>query len=78
MMRFLPSFAAVRYMKQGDSPTVACQKAIEPIAEFYPHVQGAVICMNAKGEFGGATLNFSSWSFSARNATMSDAEAIPV
>jgi len=36
MMRFLPAFAAVNFMRAGDSPTVACQKAIEPITKFYP------------------------------------------
>lgn len=34
--------------------------------------------MNANGEFGAAKLNFDSWSFSARNATMTDVEAITI
>lgn len=38
MMRFLPSFAAVQYMAAGLSPTEACEKAVEPIAKYYPHV----------------------------------------
>ena len=53
MMRFLPSFAAVQFMKQGMSPTQACEKAVEPIAKYYPAAEGALICLNAKGEFGG-------------------------
>jgi len=78
MMRFLPAFAAVNFMRAGDSPTIACQKAIEPITKFYPKAQGALLCMNAKGEFGASKLNFDSWSYSARNATMTDVEAITI
>ena len=78
MMRFLPSFAAVNYMRNGDSPTVACEKAVEPIRKWYPHAEGALICMNAKGQFGGAKLNYKSFSFSARTEEMSDVEAITI
>jgi len=78
MMRLLPSFAAVQNMKAGMSPKEACEKAVEPIAKYYPHASGALICMNAKGEFSGAKLGMSSFSFSARNATMSDAESITI
>ena len=78
MMRFLPSFAAVNFMRAGDSPTTACEKAVEPIKKWYPSAEGALICMNAKGEFGGAKLGYSSFSFSARNATMSGVESITI
>jgi len=78
MMRFLPSFAAVNFMRDGLSPTAACEKAVEPIKKYYPKASGALICMNAKGEFGGAKLGFSSFAFSARNSTMSKVEAIYV
>jgi isoaspartyl peptidase/L-asparaginase-like protein (Ntn-hydrolase superfamily) len=61
LMRFLPSFAAVNYMAAGMSPTKACEKAVVPIKKFYPHADGAVICMNAKGEYGGAKLGFPTW-----------------
>lgn len=36
MMRFLPSFSAVHYMKLGASPTEACQRAVAPIRKYYP------------------------------------------
>jgi N4-(beta-N-acetylglucosaminyl)-L-asparaginase len=68
MMRFLPSFAAVTFMRNGDSPTLACEKAVLPIKKYYPSANGALICMNAKGEFGGAKLGYSSFVFSARTA----------
>ena len=72
MMRFLPSFAAVNFMREGMSPTEACEKAVQPIVKFFPETEGALICMNAKGEFGGAKIGFSSFSFSARDSTMED------
>jgi len=34
--------------------------------------------MNASGEFGGAKIGYSSFSFSARNATMSGVESITI
>ena len=78
MMRFLPSFAAVNFMRAGDSPTVACEKAVAPIRKWYPNAEGALICMDAKGSFGGAKLNYASFSFSARTADMKDVEAITI
>ena len=66
-MRLLPTFAAVNYMELGFNATEACEKAAEPIRKFYPNASGALICLNAKGEWGGAKLNYSTFSFSARN-----------
>ena len=65
-------------MRDGLSPTAACERAVAPIAKWYPEAAGAVICMNAVGEFGGAKLKFASFSFSARNATMKDVESITI
>ena len=67
MMRFLPSFAAVTMMSQGASPTEACERALDPVRKFYPSAEGALICVNAKGEIGGAKLNYASFSFSVFN-----------
>ena len=54
-------------MELGFNATEACEKAAEPIRKFYPNASGALICLNAKGEWGGAKLNYSTFSFSARN-----------
>jgi len=70
MMIFLPSFAAVGYMRNGDSPTEACEKAVAPISKYYPSATGALICLNAAGEWGGAKIGMESFSFSVRNASM--------
>lgn len=65
-------------MKNGDSPTVACEKAVEPIRKYYPNASGALICLNAAGEFGGAMVGFDSFTFSARNASMTEVEPITI
>lgn len=78
MMRFLPSFAAVQYMKNGFNATASCQMAVEPIAKFYPNAEGALICLKADGEIGGARIGYSSFSFSARNSSMSAVTSITV
>ena len=78
MMRLLPSFAAVGYMRAGMGPTEACTKAVEPIAKYYPNASGALICMDHLGNFGGAKLTYTSFSFSARNSSMSGVESITI
>ena len=65
-------------MKQGLSATDACEKAVEPIKKYFPSASGALICLKADGSFGGAKLNYESFQFSARNSSMSDAEAINI
>ena len=38
-------------MQTTSSPTIACEKAVAPIKKWYPSAEGALICMNAKGEY---------------------------
>ncbi|XP_026702803.1 N(4)-(beta-N-acetylglucosaminyl)-L-asparaginase [Athene cunicularia] len=54
MMRFLPSYQAVEYMRMGTDPTVACQKVISRIQKYSPKFFGAVICANTTGSYGAA------------------------
>ncbi|XP_078252779.1 N(4)-(beta-N-acetylglucosaminyl)-L-asparaginase-like isoform X2 [Rhinoraja longicauda] len=54
MMRFLPSYQAVEYMRMGIDPTLACQKAIRRIQKYYPNFFGALICANKTGHYGTA------------------------
>ncbi|KAM9663223.1 N(4)-(beta-N-acetylglucosaminyl)-L-asparaginase [Morphnus guianensis] len=54
MMRFLPSYQAVEYMRMGTDPTVACQKVISRIQKYVPKFFGAVICANTTGSYGAA------------------------
>ncbi|XP_069872548.1 N(4)-(beta-N-acetylglucosaminyl)-L-asparaginase [Dipodomys merriami] len=54
LLRFLPSYQAVEYMRNGEEPTVACQKVISRIQKYYPNFFGAVICANVIGSYGAA------------------------
>ncbi|XP_078071229.1 N(4)-(beta-N-acetylglucosaminyl)-L-asparaginase [Mustelus asterias] len=54
MMRFLPSYQAVEYMRLGVDPTTACRKAINRIQKYYPKFFGAIICANRTGGYGAA------------------------
>ncbi|XP_037002441.2 N(4)-(beta-N-acetylglucosaminyl)-L-asparaginase [Artibeus jamaicensis] len=54
LMRFLPSYQAVEYMRGGENPTVACQKVISRIHKYFPKFFGAVICANVTGSYGAA------------------------
>ncbi|XP_069487553.1 N(4)-(beta-N-acetylglucosaminyl)-L-asparaginase isoform X2 [Ambystoma mexicanum] len=54
MMRFLPSYQAVEYMRSGTDPTASCQKVIARIHQHVPGFFGAVICANATGSYGAA------------------------
>ncbi|XP_009473195.1 PREDICTED: N(4)-(beta-N-acetylglucosaminyl)-L-asparaginase [Nipponia nippon] len=54
MMRFLPSYQAVEYMRMGTDPTVACQKVISRIHKYAPKFFGAIICANTTGSYGAA------------------------
>uniref|UniRef100_A0A8C3SBN6 N(4)-(Beta-N-acetylglucosaminyl)-L-asparaginase n=1 Tax=Chelydra serpentina TaxID=8475 RepID=A0A8C3SBN6_CHESE len=54
MMRFLPSYQAVEYMRTGTDPSTACQKVISRIQKYVPYFFGAVICANTTGSYGAA------------------------
>ncbi|XP_040822332.1 N(4)-(beta-N-acetylglucosaminyl)-L-asparaginase isoform X1 [Ochotona curzoniae] len=54
LMRFLPSYQAVEYMRRGEDPTTACQKVISRIQKHFPKFFGAVICANVTGSYGAA------------------------
>jgi isoaspartyl peptidase/L-asparaginase-like protein (Ntn-hydrolase superfamily) len=58
VMRFCGSFLVVEYMRNGASPTEACQKTIERIAEMDPKSIAELdinfIALNKAGEFGAA------------------------
>ncbi|XP_055522052.1 LOW QUALITY PROTEIN: N(4)-(beta-N-acetylglucosaminyl)-L-asparaginase-like [Leucoraja erinacea] len=54
MMRFLPSYQAVEYMRMGIDPITACQKVIRRIQKYHPNLFGAVICANKTGSYGAA------------------------
>ncbi|XP_022354688.1 N(4)-(beta-N-acetylglucosaminyl)-L-asparaginase isoform X2 [Enhydra lutris kenyoni] len=71
LMRFLPSYQAVDYMRRGEDPTVACQKVISRIQKYFPNFFGAVICANVTGSYGAACSKlpaFTQFSFMVYNS----------
>lgn len=54
MMRFLPSFLAVEFLRNKKSPKEAAQAAIGRIREFYPKFFGGIIVVNATGDYAAA------------------------
>ncbi|XP_062905516.1 N(4)-(beta-N-acetylglucosaminyl)-L-asparaginase-like [Mobula hypostoma] len=70
MMRFLPSYQAVEYMRAGIEPTIACQRAIKRIQKYHPTFFGAIICTNMTGSYGAAcskTVGFDQFHFMVYN-----------
>uniref|UniRef100_A0A480X6D3 N(4)-(Beta-N-acetylglucosaminyl)-L-asparaginase n=2 Tax=Sus scrofa TaxID=9823 RepID=A0A480X6D3_PIG len=61
LMRFLPSYQAVEYMRRGKDPTTACQKVISRIQKYFPNFFGAVICANVTGSYGAACNKLSTF-----------------
>ncbi|XP_048365195.1 N(4)-(beta-N-acetylglucosaminyl)-L-asparaginase [Sphaerodactylus townsendi] len=73
MMRFLPSYQAVEYMRMGMEPTLACQQVISRIRKYASNFFGAVICANTSGSYGAAcnkVPGFTQFHFMAANPTL--------
>lgn len=67
MMRFLPSFQAVEFMRQGKSPTEAATLALTRIAKYYPKYSGGLVVVNKDGEFGAAAHGWTFFKYSVCN-----------
>ncbi|XP_037382369.1 N(4)-(beta-N-acetylglucosaminyl)-L-asparaginase [Talpa occidentalis] len=71
LLRFLPSYQAVEYMRGGQDPTIACQNVISRIQKYFPLFFGAVICANVTGSYGAACNKlptFTQFSFMVYNS----------
>lgn len=67
LMRFLPSFLAVEFLRNGAKPDVAGEKALMRIAQHYPHFVGAVVVVDKDGNYGAACHGIDSFPFSVYN-----------
>jgi len=62
MMRFLPCYQALENMRQGMTPTAACENVMRRIINYYPSFTGAVVAVDKiSGEYGAAGYG---WTFS--------------
>lgn len=67
LMRFLPSFLAVEYMRNGAKPDLAGEKALSRIAQYYPAYVGAIVVVDKNGNYGAACHGLDSFPFSVYN-----------
>lgn len=67
LMRFLPSFLAVEYMRNGAKPDLAGEKALMRIAQYYPAYVGAIVVVDKHGNYGAACHGIDSFPFSVYN-----------
>lgn len=67
MLRLLPSFVAVEAMRQGLSPQLAAQTAIDRITNKYPEFSGAVVALDKEGVYGAACHGMDEFPFSVGN-----------
>ncbi|XP_071502705.1 N(4)-(Beta-N-acetylglucosaminyl)-L-asparaginase-like [Diadema antillarum] len=78
MMRFLPSFQVVENMRNGMTPDVACQSALQRIIRYYPEFSGALVAAGVDGSYGAACHGFSSFHYSVRDPSFSAVKVIEV
>lgn len=64
LMRFLPSFLAVEYLRNGAKPDVAAEKALMRISQHYPLFVGAIVVVDKDGNYGAACHGISEFPFS--------------
>jgi N4-(beta-N-acetylglucosaminyl)-L-asparaginase len=77
MMRFMPSFSAWSYMRQGYVPKEACELALSVIPIYFPTFQGGIVCLNKDGEHGAAAYNMD-FSYSVASDDTDGTISIPV
>lgn len=75
-MRFLPSFLAVEFLRNGATPDVAGEKALIRIAQHYPLFVGAVVVVDKFGNYGAACHGLDNFPFSVYNPQTNQAKII--
>ncbi|XP_072041007.1 N(4)-(Beta-N-acetylglucosaminyl)-L-asparaginase-like [Amphiura filiformis] len=78
MMRFLPSYQAVENLRQGMSPTKACEDVLARIVKKYPTFSGALVAATNKGLYGGACHGFSSFHYSLQMPSLKSVKVVEV
>lgn len=78
LMRFLPSFACVEFMRNGMTASTAALYSLKRIAKYYPNFQGAVIAIKMNGEFGAACYGFENFKYSVVNPDLIEPQIISI
>jgi len=77
LMRFLPCALILEFMRNGQSPTQACETALRRIIPYYPNYTGAVIAINRTGDYGAAAYNWN-FQYSVRTPDMAAAQVVSI
>ena len=72
LMRFLPSFTAVEYMRLGMTPSTAASYALKRISQYYPEFNGAVVALKIDGSFGAACHGFKNFTYAVANSDLKE------
>lgn len=67
LMRFLPSFLAVEFLRNGFTPDAAGENALTRISLHYPLFVGAIVVVDKDGNYGAACHGLDSFPFSVYN-----------
>ena len=78
MLRLLPSFVAVEAMRQGLSPSLAAQTAIDRVTAKYPDFSGAVVALAKDGSHGAACHGMDEFPYSIANEEIGRAQIIRI
>jgi len=78
LMRFLPCVLILEFMRNGQTPTEACEAALRRIIPYFPSYVGAVIALSRTGEYGAAAYNLNNWQYAIRTPDMSAAQVVDV
>uniref|UniRef100_A0A1I7XGM3 N(4)-(beta-N-acetylglucosaminyl)-L-asparaginase n=1 Tax=Heterorhabditis bacteriophora TaxID=37862 RepID=A0A1I7XGM3_HETBA len=77
MMRFLPSYQTVDWMRKGTKPVKAARKTLQTIIEINPKFQGAIIAADVNGRFGAACANLGIFKYSIGEKGKTRVESVP-
>lgn len=67
MMRFLPSYQAVEFMRMGLSPGAACRAALKRIVDKGYRISAGLIAVDREGRVGAARIGWAEFPYSVRN-----------
>jgi isoaspartyl peptidase/L-asparaginase-like protein (Ntn-hydrolase superfamily) len=76
MMRFLPAYQTVEFVRQGLPVTKAALYALNRIIEVHPDFSGAIVVTDIAGNYGAASHGFSSFEYTVFNPNLKNSTVI--
>lgn len=78
MMRFLPTYQIVEFMRHGMSPQEAADESLKRIRKYYPKFMGATVALSNTGEVGASCAGFSNFRYCVRTEKSEGTQIIDV